>query len=222
MPLPFPLPARRRSLGRFTLHLPGAYREIPAAARWQRGHRPLPDGRAPSRPARGSRGGPARSSSVRRASSTGSPVRASDRAGQFTRGQGARPFVAFKGEGEADHEADGMVRVAEFEERRAWGTVCRDGGPGCRGVTRASGFHRKGRGPSGPRPSRWPDSARGRYGHGRRAMTQSGRPETVAPTGPSWRRIPCCSWCASSARAGTRAPPPAACRRGSCAAGRPG
>ena len=42
------------------------------------------------------------------------------------------------------------------------------------------------------------------------------------PTAPSSRRTPCCSWSASSARAGTRAPRPAACRPGSCAAGRPG
>ena len=47
-------------------------------------------------------------------------------------------------------------------------------------------------------------------------------PSSPSSTAPSWRRTPCCSWCASSARAGTRAPRPAACRRGSCAAGTPG
>ena len=42
------------------------------------------------------------------------------------------------------------------------------------------------------------------------------------PTAPWSRRTPCCSSSASCARAETRGLRPAACRRGSCAAGRPG
>lgn len=63
----------------------------------------------------------------------------------------------------------------------------------------------------------------GEAGERRSSLRSRKRPHSRAATrAPCCRGTPCSSWSAASDRAGIRALPPAACRRGSSGAGRPG
>ena len=133
---------------------------------------------------------------------------ATEQDGQLPRRGGGRAFVAVGGQGKSYHQTDRAVTGDQLEKRRHREALAPAAGE--RGERRGDGLGLVREGEADPHlaPVHGKDAAGGGDGHG---LTDS-----------SWRRTPCWSWCASSARAGTPAPRPAACRPGSSAAGRPG